>query len=273
MAVVSNNHRTQTGGPAVMDSAVVRCLDLLWAVAEHGEPMTIRQVMDATGMSRATAYRTLEHLQSAGWLTVDGWPRRYRASIRLAQLGLQALHHNRVREVTLSQAINCARATQRMCVVAFYDAGDAAYTDFVTVTGDRVTLLPTGTRVPAPCSAIGKILLAYQGDEEVERVAHSDIPPFTARTQTDPEAILEEIRAARRQGFATSDREYTEIGSAIACPVFGSGGGIVAGMSLHFVNVPITDAVVQRYLDTLVSFSSNASAELGYRAIRYAGIG
>src|SRR5947208_595153 len=103
------------------DGCLSRGLQVLSVVSAHGAPMTISEVIDATDMSRATAYRTLEQLALDGWLTAAGRPKRFTASMCVALLGLQALRGNHAREVTLSNAIVCAQATGMSCLIGTYD--------------------------------------------------------------------------------------------------------------------------------------------------------
>src|SRR5262249_40308564 len=117
-------------------NAVLRGLDVLWALTECAEPLSLKEVMDATGMTRATAYRAGNQLTAAGWVPADGWPSRFQVTQRVPQLGMRALHHSRTHEVALSNAIACARATGCPCMVAFYEDGSAVYTEVISVLDD-----------------------------------------------------------------------------------------------------------------------------------------
>ena len=66
-------------------------LDLIRFLADQSEPVSIREIIDATGIARATTYRTVDELTRAGWIVASGTPKRFSASWQVAGLGLRFL--------------------------------------------------------------------------------------------------------------------------------------------------------------------------------------
>ncbi len=90
-----------------------------------------------------------------------------------------------------------------------------------------------GTRHPVYCTGVGKVLLAWEPEEEVRRfLASIPLLRFTPNTLTDPEALIRELRSVRARGYAV-DREERERGvRCVAAPVRDSQGRVVAALSV-----------------------------------------
>jgi IclR family pca regulon transcriptional regulator len=93
--------------------------------------------------------------------------------------------------------------------------------------------LMAGSRLPATCASMGRVLLAQLDDDDVlTLIAASERKAFTPYTRTDPQALIEEIRRVRSQGYAVIDQEL-ELGlCSIAVPLCDSRGKVVAAVNI-----------------------------------------
>jgi DNA-binding IclR family transcriptional regulator len=88
-------------------------------------------------------------------------------------------------------------------------------------------------RLPAHATALGKVLLAFRTPLAVAPVLAGKLPQYTPRTVTQPERLRLDLRTVRATRLAVCDRELEPQWSAVAMPVFGPGGGIVAAVELR----------------------------------------
>jgi IclR family pca regulon transcriptional regulator len=125
------------------------------------------------------------------------------------------------------------------------------------------TLQP-GTRVPAHCTANGRVLLASLPQDEVERfLARATPEPVTSHTIVDRARLGEEIARARERGYAVVDQEL-ELGlRTIAVPVRNFRGDVVAAMniSVHAGRMSV-EQMVERCLPTLIKYQVELNALL-----------
>lgn len=204
---------------------VLTCFD-----RTHGR-LTVSEVARRTGSSPASARRALLTLQELGYLASDGkhfWmlprcldvARAYLASRptpSIAQPLLDGLSERTRESATLAQlldddAVVIARSTARRSL----SVG-----------------LGIGSRLPAYCSALGRVLLASLPDDEVRlRLARMELRTLTPHTVTDPDEVFARVRACRAEGFALSDEEL-ELGvRSMAVPVRNRAGSMVAALSI-----------------------------------------
>ena len=262
-----NEAQQQKPAPAAaVAGSADRGLQILSALCSHTAPMSANELATATGMTRATVYRILERLAGERWVIGVGRPRRFSAAVRVGMLGLQALARNQARQVALSNAVACAQATGRSCVIGTYDDGDAVFLDGAVVIADRIMITARAGRVPAACNAVGKILLAHQPEREIQRVVARGVPRFTRYTKTEPQAILDDLAHCRRRGFAVNDRESGETTGGIAAPVFDQEGNVVMAIGIDATEVPVSESFINQMAPRLTMFGARASVELGYQA-------
>lgn len=225
-------------------------------------PLTALEVMQATGLSRATVYRNLELLENGGWIAATGLPKRYCGGLRVGELGLRALGQNRYRGRLLVHAATLCRDIQQPTFLLFYEAGFSVCTDVmhwidgVVVPGTEVL------RIPAPVTSAGKVLLAYQPPDEIERVARAGVPRFTERTKATVDEILAELELIRTRGYGLALGEWRGTDDAgLSVPVFSRDGRIVGALGFPLPS----ESDFQRLLDIALDCGRKASEQLGYR--------
>lgn len=239
-------------------------LEVLDVLARSPEPLSIAEIQQKTGLNRASLYRTGDVLMEEGWVLRTGSPRRYSISWKVIELGLTALKHNRVRDVLLYHAMELSEKIELSFHISFYESGYACYTDGIALVRGRAVPTIRGDRVPATTTASGKVLLAFQDDEEVQRVLEHGIPRFTEFTKATAEEILEDLALCRERGYGAQRGEYHADISSIAIPVFDSSGRAAAALGAFIRgNEPLAELI-----EEIREYTDRASRELGYRSAR-----
>ncbi len=241
-------------------------LDILWFLAQSPEPATLAEIVSGTGRSRTTVDRALGRLCEAGWVSQTGRPKRFAAGMRVALMGAAVLRLNRVRDLALRYARELAQSAQTSVVIAFYDGGDVIYTDAVDLQGEHFVHDFIGVRNPAARTASGKILLAYQPEEEIERVARCSFPVMAPLGYADPDAVIAEIHACREQGYARSVYHTQQTGG-LAVPVVDRSDRAVVALGLTLL-MPWEESTVNRLIPVARMIALRASTELQNRPYR-----
>lgn len=232
-------------------ASLAKGLRVLAAFGADRPRMSISQAATATGLDRATARRCLLTLYHEGYADYDGkfFTITHRA-LRLGQGALTALPMPQIVQPWLDQL---TEQTGQSCSVAVLDDTEIVY---IARAAQRrvmsIGLMP-GSRLPAHCTAMGRVLLgALPDDEARRRICQSDLAPRTVNSLTDPDDIMLQVIKAREQGHALVDQEI-EIGlRSIAVPLFSLQGGVVAALNTGVAAVhPDVSELPLRYLPHL----------------------
>jgi IclR family transcriptional regulator, pca regulon regulatory protein len=219
------------GDPNFMTS-LARGLIVIQAFTQQNPQMTISQLSIRTGLSRAAVRRCLYTLTKLGFAGAEDGSRY---SLRPRMLSLS---HTYTASNTLASAAQ--PVLERMSAqfresfsVATLDGEDIVYVARSTVHRVMAVDLHIGSRLPAYCTSMGRILLAYLPPEQLEQyLAKVSLVPHTTRTVVSVERLRLLLRNIRRNGYALCDQEY-EVGlRSLAVPVFAASGRAVATLNL-----------------------------------------
>ena len=220
-----------TGDPNFMTS-LARGLIVIQAFTQQSPQMTISQLSIRTGLSRAAVRRCLYTLTKLGFAGSDDGSRY---SLRPRML---TLSHTFTTSNTLSSAAQpvlerMSAAFRESFSLATLDGDDIVYIARTTVSRVMSVDLHVGSRLPAYCTSMGRILLAHLPQEQQEMyLTRAVLTPHTTRTVTSVDKLRVILRNVRRNGYALCDQEY-EVGlRSLAVPVFAASGRVVATLNL-----------------------------------------
>jgi IclR family transcriptional regulator, pca regulon regulatory protein len=215
------------------------------------EFMSIADAARISGATRAAARRCLLTLHELGYLERIG--REFRPLPRLRNLGRPSNFRERLAfegQVLLEQARDRLNESVSIAVLEGEDVLFVARAEADHIVSTGVSI---GARLPAFCSATGRVLLSGMDPSEIANiVGDKRYPRRTPKTLTTPSAIIREIRTAAKQGYALSDEEL-ELGMrSLAVPVNGPDRAVIAAMSVSaFVARVSIDDLVGEYLEIL----------------------
>jgi IclR family transcriptional regulator, pca regulon regulatory protein len=251
-----------TGDPNFMTS-LARGLIVIQAFTQQSPQMTISQLSIKTGLSRAAVRRCLYTLTKLGFAGAEDGSRY---SLRPRML---TLSHTYTTSNTLSTAAQpilerMSASLHESFSVATLDGEDIVYIARTQVNRVMAVDLHIGSRLPAYCTSMGRVLLAYLPVEQLEQyLSKVVLTPHTTRTVTSIEKLRLALRNVRRNGYALVDQEY-EVGlRSLAVPVYSSSGRVVATVNLSG-NAPRLSVLEMqsRYLTPLRNAANELSAFL-----------
>jgi IclR family transcriptional regulator, pca regulon regulatory protein len=213
-------------------TSLARGLIVIQAFTQQSPQMTISQLSVKTGLSRAAVRRCLYTLTKLGFAGAEDGSRY---SLRPRML---TLSHTYTTSNTLSAAAQpilerMSAALRESFSVATLDGEDIVYIARTQVNRVMAVDLHIGSRLPAYCTSMGRVLLAYLPTEQLEQyLAKAALTPHTTRTITSVEKLRLALRNVRRNGYALVDQEY-EVGlRSLAVPVYATSGRVVATLNL-----------------------------------------
>ena len=210
-------------------------------------PLTLTQVANITGHTKAAVRRSLLTLCKLGYAAQDG--RYFRLAQRSLRLGHAYVTSDPLAKVAQPILEMISERTQESSSIAVLDSQDAV---FIARSTHRRSLsggLGVGARLPVYCSATGRVLLSDKPTSEIEFILNRmSRPSLTPHTLTRVKSILDEIRLVNSRGYAISDEEL-EIGlRSIAVPILNGHGELIAAMSLSVTTTKMTRQEVVEHL-------------------------
>jgi IclR family transcriptional regulator, pca regulon regulatory protein len=205
--------------------AVIECFD-----AAH-DRLTIAEVARATDLSRAAARRCLLTLAKIGYAEFDG--KFFRLTPRVLRLGHAWLASSALPQLVQPFLERLSEETHESSSASLLDGHEIVY---IARSAQRRIMsvgLSVGTRLPAFCTSMGRVLLAaLPPDEARQRILAGRPRPRTAKTVTDVDKLMVILAEVRAQGYAIIDQEL-ELGLvSIAVPLITPRNEVVAAFNL-----------------------------------------
>ena len=257
----------RTGQPSTRDvAATVRAVAILDALADGGEAGTTG-IARRTGISPSTVSRQLGTLARLGLVEHVAETGRYRLGVRILRLASVVLGRLDVRDAARPHLEELVHEVGETATLSIPGDQDAITVDFVPT--DRY--LQGVTRLGRPsvghASSAGKVLLAF-GDVPLPR---GRLRRFTPQTITDAGVLAREIETVRRQGWAAAVEEREPGLSAIAAPVWGAAGDLVAIVALQGPASRFDRTAIKKALPLLRECAAAISRALGWTDTRVPG--
>ena len=223
---------------AVLDSirddraAIDKAFSLLVAFGQQGSTgLGVSELARRAKLSKSTAFRVLGMLERNAMVERVGT--NYRLGMRLHELGaaVYAPGQDQLRDTLLPYLTQLFELTKQTVHLATLRGTDVVY--LAKLYGHRTAAAPSriGGLLPAHCTAVGKILLAYNADAAAAALS-VPLQRLTSRSVSDAATLARDFERIRREGVAL-DQEESQIGlNCVAAPVMGRGGRPVAAMSV-----------------------------------------
>jgi len=227
-------HEKRPVSPSPGDSYVqsfARGLQVIRSFSASAPRQTLSEVAAASGLTRAGARRILLTLQTLGYVESDG--KLFGLTARILDLGFAYLSSMPIwnRAEPVMEAL--VQQVQESCSAAVLDATDIVYVMRVPTHKIMSISLGVGSRLPAYCTSMGRLLLADLKDEEIKaRLTASNREALTKHTVTDVDALFAKVVQARRQGWCLVNQELEEGLVSIAAPIVDRAGRPVAALNI-----------------------------------------
>ena len=261
-----------TRAPSAYSQSLERGLAILCAFKPERPLLGVSELAREVRLSRSTAHRYIATLTELGYLRQDASSRKYRLGPRVLDLGFSAINSMELRELSRPHLQQLSDETGHTVNMAILDSSDIVYVERVRSSAQRqreIDLnLHIGSRLPAYCTSMGKVLLAYLPDDE--RQARLDATDLTQRgpnTITDRASLASELARVRRDGVAVNNEELAYGLRSIAVPVRSQSHEVVVAINLaaHRSLVSMNELVADLG-PALKRAADEISAHLGYRA-------
>ncbi len=224
--------------------AVIECFDGHTA-------LSVSEVAGLTGLSRAAARRCLLTLTALQYASFDG--KLYRLAPRILRLGFSYLSSADLPQIIQPALERLSKVLSESASASVLDGTDVLYVARVATKRIISVDLRVGSRLPAYCNAMGRVLLAALPPSEAEALLRrSDLVQRTPRTLTEITALMAELQRVREQDYSIVEGEL-ELGLlTIAAPIRSAGGTVMAAVNVgHHVERSTPGRLIEEVLPLL----------------------
>ncbi len=245
--------------------AAAKALELLSVFSFREPRLSLAELATRTGIPRATAFRLLSTLEQSGFLQKTHGA--YQLGIKCFVLGNIVAGGLDLRETAHPHLVALRDATRETTQIAILDHWQVVYLERM------LSPLPVGFMraragaiLPAYCTGLGKALLAFAPERDVEVwVAKQKFTPITPRTITTAKRLLKDLRLVRERGYALDEEEREKGVCCIAAPVRNHTGDVVAAISVAGPTQRMPKTLVGSDVSSAVVAAANAiSIDLGF---------
>ena len=213
-------------------TALARGLAVLLALSDKRRRMSIAQVSHRTGIPRAAARRSLHTLANLGFVAADEARRFY---LRPRVLSFSHAYLSASPIAVLAQPIldRLGESLREACSLATLDGDEIVYIARSTSSRIMSPSLNVGRRLPAYCTSIGHVMLAYLPENELAAyLGRARFHPYTEYTPNSQQKLHALLRAVRESGFAFASQLMEPRLCTLAVPVRDAGGHYVGGINV-----------------------------------------
>lgn len=236
-------------------SSVYNAIRILREFTLEDEELGITELSQRLGLAKSTIFRLVNTLYGNNLVEKNMHTQKYHLGIGAFELGFAAYHRNEVLIIAYPLLNKLMTTFSEAVHLAVYDHGDVVFLSKLVPDHHKGTVSKIGKRMPSYCSASGKVLLANQSEDEINRVIQHGLHQHTPRTITDGQALTEHLRDVRKNGYAIGLSEYNESVCSIAVPVYNDSGKVIAAISLAMIKTYLYPAQIQNYVKELKTCS------------------
>ena len=248
-----------------MVKSVYRAFKILDVLSSEGEK-SVTEISKSLNFPKSSVHEIISTLLEAGILERDSDRNRYSLGLKLFELGKQAQANLEISKVAIPSLRGLHEQLDETVHLTVLDGKEVLYTECFESTKRLRTYSVIGIRAPLHCTAVGKAILAYLDEGEVEEVIQSmGLPKFTENTITDPQQLNTEISKIKGCGFATDDMEHEDGVCCVGAPVRNHTGKVIASISVSGPSQRMSSSRLEEIAPLVMDRAAEISRRLGYK--------
>jgi IclR family KDG regulon transcriptional repressor len=242
-------------------SRTVKILDLL---SREGAK-NITEISRSLSFPKSSVHEIIATLLAEKIIGRDSDPGRYTLGLKLFEWGKQAQAGLEIRKVAVPSLRALHRELDETVYLTVPDGREVLYIECFESTKRLRTYSVIGIRAPLHCTSVGKAVMAWLDEAEVEAVIQSmGLPRFTANTITDRRELRRELAQVREKGYATDIMEHEEGVCCVGAPIRDHTGKVIASISVSGPSQRLTAAEIENTAQLIKEKAAEISRRLGY---------
>jgi DNA-binding IclR family transcriptional regulator len=248
--------------------SVERAADILELFLQSHPELSVKEISEKLSLSKSTIHGLIKTLEHRGYLQQNSDNQKYRLGLRLFELGhrmSEQLDIAKIAHPIIKKLVEQLKETVHL-VVRQHD--ELIYVEKEDGPHSLRIYSHVGKKAPIHCTSVGKAILAFQDEKEIDRILSSlPLESFTLHTVTDPEEIKKQLKVVRETGYSIDDEEI-ELGlKCVGAPIFNHNGNVIASISCASPKIRLSNERLPEVIEGIKKAASEISSKLGCKDV------
>lgn len=240
--------------------SLIKAFNVLELLVEH-EKLSIGELNNITSYGKSTVHRILGTFKTLNYVNQDITDGKYYATIKLFELGNMVANRIPIKNIArpyLEELYEKCRETVNLGILDNYEV---LYLDKILTKEPLRIDLDVGRRVPAYCSALGKAIMAFNDELDIDKFEFNKI---TEKTINSVEELKKSLNEIRKTGYAYDNEEYINGLVCMARPILDNNQNAIAAISIAMPIARLTESKKQEYFELLGDTIIKIKNKIGY---------
>ncbi len=223
-----------------------RALKVLECFSIEQPELGVSEIAKMLGMQKSTVFNILATYQKAGYIVQNPKTTKYYLGLKALHLSYIINNHLGLRDTFLPYLSRIAEQANEVCYFGIPDTPEVLYLEAVYPVTQIQTRNILGERAPMYCTGLGKAMLAFMPEAQLEQVLAKEMRSFTNFTLCDPKVLRANLEEIRLNGYAIDNMEHEYGVRCVAVPVFGADGSVAAAVSVSGPSLRFDSETISR---------------------------
>jgi PcaR/PcaU/PobR family beta-ketoadipate pathway transcriptional regulator len=243
-----------------------RGLSIVSLLSESSSPLNLTELSNKLHLSKSAIQRFTYTLRYLGYLEKDEETKKYYLGPKIFSIAFSIMKNSDLRNAAHPHLVETSKEIGETVSLAILDNTEIVFLERVNSPHIYNINLHVGSRLPAYCTSIGKVLLAFLPKSRLRDIIKNiELKPITPYTITNKENLKKDLKKVRIRGYAMNCEELSVGLRSVAAPVRNYSGSVVGGVNIA---APSSRADIKR-LDTIlakkvIEMADKISSALGY---------
>jgi len=237
--------------------SVIFAFSIIEMLAKGKMEYSIAEIVREAQLPKGTVYRLLGTLRSLGYVGHNRINRKYYLTYKFSKIGIVLNEKLHITEI-IPNMKQLAKEYKEMVNLAVLEQDKVVYLHNIESPHALKLDFKVGTYQPVHCTALGRILLAYQNKEVLNSFLNKgNFKTYTPKTITDTEQLVKIFQKIRKQGYSFVSEEYRPGVCCIAAPIFDEEGSIAASLSFSLPTARMNPVILGKMIKSLKNTVEN----------------
>lgn len=251
----------RTGRVQAIDRAVM----VLDCFTEQKPELKLSEITEMLDINKSTLHGIIATLKYHGLMAQDENTQQYRLGLKHIEYGQRVQNSIDISSIARPIIQRVCDELEETVHIGTLDRDEVVYIEKNESQQSMRIFTTIGSRKPAHATGVGKAMLAYLDQEDLNKVIKDEMIGFTPNTIINKELLKIELAGIRDRGFAYDNEENILGLSCVAAPIFDYTGNVKYGISVSGPTMRMSDEKMEKAISAITEAALEISRRLGYR--------